>query len=330
MQANRGQSQNGSSVSSLCEQCGKRPRFKKYAYCGRTCARLAASTGSTQATSPGSICQTPGCTSPVFVGANGVSSKYCRGTHRRWGEHGCIFCRAAPRNGTLVMCQPCNDKALHKAPVIIEVPRDHQNYTSVEAQFQQSWRHKTTCPEVRAVYKIINTTASSDKYEKYLDSVETRGNFVSAGKPPGNENRRWHGTRRKCNIGDTGITTVCTDSKCALCRIIKTSFDVKFFKEATGWGRFGAGIYTSSTSSKSNDYSSNDRNSKWKALLLNKVAVGKGMKLTQNDTTLTKPPTGYDSVLAEVVPGGALNYDELVVYNNDAVLPSYLVMYDSP
>jgi len=25
-----------------------------------------------------------------------------------------------------------------------------------------------------------------------------------------------------------------------------------------------------------------------------------------------------------------LNYDELIVYNNDAIRPSYLVMYDKP
>jgi len=112
MQANRGQSQNGSSVSSLCEQCGQRPRFKEHAYCGRTCARLAASTGSTQATSPGSICQTPGCTSPVFVGANGVAGKYCRA--RTDGGENTVASLAALLRGTvrsscvsLVMTRPC-------------------------------------------------------------------------------------------------------------------------------------------------------------------------------------------------------------------------------
>jgi len=35
-----------------------------------------------------------------------------------------------------------------------------------------------------------------------------------------------------------------------------------------------------------------------------------------------------DQVLGEV--GGRLNHDELVVYDNDAVRPSYLVMYDTP
>jgi len=311
-------------------------------YCGRGCANLAASSGSTsstvrprstystisRATSSGPTCRTPGCVSPVFVGANGIPGKYCRGTHRRWGETGCISCRIAPRNGTDVLCLPCYGKALRKAPVLIEVPDDHDNYRNVAMQFQQSWRHETACPEVRAVYKVINTAASLKKYEKYLDGVEAKGNFAAAGGSPGNENRRWHGTRRKCKIGDKGFTAFCTDANCALCCIIKTSFDLKFFRGATGWGRFGAGIYTSSTSSKSNDYSRNESNSKWKALLLNKVVVGKGKKLTQDDTTLTKPPAGHDSVLAEVVPGGALNYDELVVYDNDAARPSYLVMYE--
>jgi len=162
----------------------------------------------------------------------------------------------------------------------------------------------------------------SSRFTKSLhpsDGIEAVRDFASVNKPRGNENRRWHGTRRKCNIGDKGITTFCTDTKCSLCCIIKTSFDLKFFKGATGWGRFGAGIYTSSTSSKfvfvppnelplnacltlrfftfrSNDYSYNESVSNWKALLLNKVVVGKGMKLVLDDPTLTEPPPGYDSV----------------------------------
>jgi len=63
-------------------------------------------------------------------------------------------------------------------------------------------------------------------------------------------------------------------------------------------------------------------------MLLNRVVVGRGYKMTVDDTALTEPPTGYDSVLAEA--GARLNYDELVVYNNDAIRPSYLVMYDTP
>jgi len=103
----------------------------------------------------------------------------------RWGERGCISCRAAPRNGALVMCRPCHDRALGVTPAIIEVPEDHEIYKSgmptvplslsmrtdrstVKTQFEQTWRHSTKCPEVRAVYKIVNTTASLDKYKQYL------------------------------------------------------------------------------------------------------------------------------------------------------------------
>jgi len=249
--------------------------------------------------------------------------------HKKWGEYGCISCRAASRSNESVLCRPCYDDELSRAPTIIQVPGDHKNYKSVELQFKQTWRNNPSCPEVKAVYKVIVPEASLKQYDQYLDGVEASGQFVAKGKPRGNENRRWHGTTRKCKLGDTGNNTFCSDAGCSLCCIIKTSFDLKFFKAATGWGRFGHGIYTSSTSSKSNDYSKNAGiNSDWKALLLNKVVVGNGKKLTQNDTSLTGPPQGHDSILAEV--GGALNYDELVVYNNDAVRPSYLVMYKSP
>jgi len=84
----------------------------------------------------------------------------------------------------------------------------------------------------------------------FRDFVEARGNFTAVNRPPGNENRRWHGTRRKCTLGDKGCTTFCSDAQCSLCSIVKTSYDLAHFGKKTSWGRFGAGIYTSSTSSK--------------------------------------------------------------------------------
>ena len=47
---------------------------------------------------------------------------------------------------------------------------------------------------------------------------------------------------------------------------------------------------------RADTYSKNDCTSNWKAVLLNKVVVGKGYKMTVGKTTLTKPPSGYDSV----------------------------------
>ena len=139
---------------------------------------------------------------------------------------------------------------------------------SVASQFRKSWRHETECPKVRAIYKIVSTMENLAKYERYLsvflistqsspwltrgysDQVEAQGKFASQGKSPGNENRRWHGTTRKCNFGDQGVEVFCSDPSCSLCCVIKSSFDLRFFAQNTNWGRFGVGIYTSSASSK--------------------------------------------------------------------------------
>lgn len=112
----------------------------------------------------------------------------------------------------------------------------------------------------------MSTTESIEKYQQYLsvlliiatslmlthahdrsNKVEARGNFVSRKKTRGNENRRWHGTMRTCNIGDEGVTKFCLNRSCSLCSIMKTSFDRSF---SVGHGMFGTGIYTSATSSK--------------------------------------------------------------------------------
>jgi len=98
--------------------------------------------------------------------------------------------------------------------------------------------------------------------------------------------------------------------------------------KAHKWCRFGRGIYVSSTSSKSNDYVRNEdaaANSALRAILLNKVLVGKGFKVKTNQVSLSEPPKGYDSVLGEV--GSDLNFDETIVYRSDAIIPSYLIMY---
>ena len=160
------------------------------------------------------------------------------------------------------------------------------------------------------------------------NAVEARGCFTTLGLNPGNQRRRWHGTNRKCNIGDDGRTSFCSSSRCSLCRIIKTSFDVSLAKQKTGWGRFGSGIYTSSVSSKSatrssvvaiwalirgvsraNDYSENLVDSPWKAILLNLVVVGEAKVYKTDRPTLTEPPEGYDSVRSMSPPHFRLSCD---------------------
>lgn len=290
----------------LCDHCHKQPKYNDgtttHSYCSKTCAHKAKAAG-TSATQP-------------IQPANPANN-------------GCLLCGKAVKGKGHFCSRACTSAAEQSAPGLIEVPQGHDTFKSVADQFKTSWRHQTPCPTVRKVHKVISSPASIAKYEAYRAAVEGRGNFVAAGRSAGNENRRWHGTTRECNLGDNGNCTLCSSQTCSLCCILRTSYNLNLFGKKTGWGRFGHGIYTSSTSSKSNDYSTNNNPSSLKAILLNKVVVGKGYKMTQDNSSLTAPPTGYDSVLAEVANGGSLNHDELVCYTNDAIRPSYMVMYDA-
>lgn len=88
-----------------------------------------------------------------------------------------------------------------------------------------------------------------------------------------------------------------------------------------GWGRYGSGIYTTSTSSKADSYSRGST----KAIFMAEVICGETAKLLVEDSSLTGPPDGMDSVVAEV--GSGNSDDELIVYHDDACILRYLVHY---
>ena len=145
--------------------------------------------------------------------------------------------------------------------------------------------------------------------DKYRDELEKKHNFIAQGKSAGNENRRWHGTMRDCNIGNPGEKRAkfCRSSNCSICSIFQSSFDLIKFGQHTNFGKFGEAIYTSATSSKASDYIT-ERSGPYHSFILAKVALGRCKTLTVQDTTLRAAPPGYDSVIGE--PGKDLNYDE--------------------
>ncbi|KAG8859171.1 hypothetical protein FRB91_008757 [Serendipita sp. 411] len=243
----------------------------------------------------------------------------------------CKSCGQEPYNTRLesLFCSgDCFRDAVDNAPGLIEYPEDHPIYKRVSALFTTSWLHPSVSPKkVKAIYMIVLTSDLHSSYMDYLNEVEYREDFESQGLPKGNESERWHGTTRECLIGDHSNTQFCQSLDCSLCGILQDSYSLDFYQGKTGWGRFGRGIYTTGTSSKADTYSVNNNSSKWKAVILNKVAIGNGASVTLNLPKLTAPPPGYDSVLGEPMKTGHLNYDECVVYNNDALRPEYLIMY---
>lgn len=108
------------------------------------------------------------------------------------------------------------------------------------------------------MFTPLHVRSGSSRCFYLSDSVESARNL--AGQKPnancsqvmtaGNEQRRWHGTSRICNLGDNGETKCCLDSKCSLCSIVRISFDLGRWASNTKWGRFGKGIYVSATASK--------------------------------------------------------------------------------
>jgi hypothetical protein len=129
-----------------------------------------------------------------------------------------------------------------------------------------------------------------------------------------------------------GIETdaLCSDVTCAVCGIITEGYKLVYAKTNIVDLKFGDGIYFSATSSKSDIFNKESlrycNDAKYKVMFLNKVIAGRTFELTQENRTLTGPPVNYDSVVGE--PGTSLYYDELIVYNESACIPQYLVVYE--
>lgn len=117
--------------------------------------------------------------------------------------------------------------------------------------------------------------------------------------------------------------------------IVKAGFLKKFWKSSAGdWQRFGPGFYFGPQSSKAHEYPLLEMQQletgkeHTRKMLLCKVAVGKFFPTAKDmDTLAGAAPDGHDSVYAEAKKHSTLNYDEYVVYQEEAVLPWLVVEY---
>ncbi|RUS19572.1 hypothetical protein BC937DRAFT_87263 [Endogone sp. FLAS-F59071] len=217
-----------------------------------------------------------------------------------------------------------------------------EKYQSVVNQFQTKWLHPNKgVPSIVRIFQIFPEASIVQRYEEYQAKIEQahgpfQGVQMKNGRQMelGNEQRRFHGTSAKCAIGlAPNNTNFCPEQNCSICGIIRTSFKKSFARTRggtrTSWERFGDGIYFSSTSSKSDDYGGGGliyNGAVYKTMFLCKVVVGRVTKPPSDLSTLTEPPQGFSSVVGE--PGvGNINYDEVVVYDDAACFPAYLIIY---
>ncbi|KAJ7592667.1 hypothetical protein C8J56DRAFT_1127056 [Mycena floridula] len=210
----------------------------------------------------------------------------------------------------------------NKTSVLVALERSDSEFLHVEQLFLNGWIHPDkTKPHVQAIFKIIPQGHSLKVYSEYLDKVAS-----SNPKLPTIEQLLFHGTSRWCLIAEDPKRTVpCSLPDCLLCSIIRNSFDVAKCGLRHKFRRFGCGIYTSSCSSKADDYSANGIDSSCRVVLVNRVVVGRAYQRKYNAANLSEPPSGYHSVVGS--PGIDLNYPETVVYDNDAIRPAYALCY---
>ncbi|CAG8504751.1 5742_t:CDS:2 [Acaulospora morrowiae] len=315
--------------SSPCIQCKEFPRITGSEFCGwQKCRNLP-------------MCLQ--CKTNRVYPRSLWCSRTCRDQTPNWQnlitERSNQLCLSCNRDYALSSQDFCGSQCER----VIRERANGQKYRDIMNQFRIAWKHPhKSIPEVDSVWKIYCTEDINARYNIYRAEVEQEQQL--AGKPfpkgdgrrlmsAGNEQRRFHGTKMSCFIG-LSIGEVCADKSCSVCCIIKEGYKLRYVGTGTisaAFQRFGRGIYFSGTSSKSDDYNEgslkNHYGTNYKVMILNKVVVGKGYPLTRDNMTLTSPPPGYNSVLGEPSDTGNLNYDEVVVYREEASIPQYLIVY---
>jgi len=262
---------------------------------------------------PAKICKLPNCNTPAYEGYD--------------------YCGKAHAKEAYLNSSPCkNPSGIN----IIPIPSSDPKFKDIENQFSSKWLHSANKPQIEVLMSINYPQKHSTlcKYEAYCDQIIKQGGYIVYGHgAKGNVQRRFHGTNITCNLGIAGNSLHCTSSNCSICGIVTKGFLLSKLgtgssQHVPGFSRFGSGIYFSATSSKSHDYSHKSETALGKSkrcMLLCNVVVGRGYKLQKSDKTIYAPPNGYHSVLGET--GVDLNYDEVVIYNEDAAIPTHFIIY---
>lgn len=214
----------------------------------------------------------------------------------------------------------------------------HPRHGSVKAQFLDSWEKplRVSDPQGRGAPRV-------ERIFWIQVSPQLRAAFDIAKATVGNVCRHFHGTSQapSCFFGTDPSKPPCKSRQCNVCSISTHSFDRERCGTATRaltFLRYGRGLYFSPISSKSHDYNEGSRrvrpapqgkSREWRCMFLCTVAVGKPFR-TQEGTLPAEscPPVGFDSVMGE--RGNALNYEEVVVYDQTRAIPSYLIVYSTP
>ena len=301
---------------------------------------------------PDNRCALPGCSAPRYVDRDtGFVHDFCGRSHAQQAQSkGMIGYGSLGEEDSSGMVDRVWRGRDGEAPYVISMLTNrHPKYQGIKGQFLASWLHDGAKPTVMRIYQVRNPRQVFNTYSNYMKSLAAMSADGSDVRTAVNETRRWHGTSMSasCSFGIDINQRPCTDPACAVCTICATSFDLSHSGRAALGGsarrtlRYGRGLYFSRVSSKSNDYNeSTERRAsqgRTRIMFLCKVALGREWRvadadLRESDIADNIVARGYGGRAHSVTgltvsDGGKLNYEENVVYGNDAAIPSYLIVY---
>ena len=195
-----------------------------------------------------------------------------------------------------------------------------REFERLKRSFAATWCHeKGPLPTIYFILEILNP-ALEQRFKAYISRLPPLYRCIE---------EFYHGTAFKCRMprGD-----VCSNAECGACGIAKKGFDPERIS-SQAWQRFGKGFYFAVNSSKAYDYPLSlyhhprAQQLRHRCLLVCEVAPGRKHFVYQDDRSLKGLPLGCHSVYGKAnrSPSG-LNYDEIVVYQTEAIRPRYILV----
>ena len=207
---------------------------------------------------------------------------------------------------------------------VVELDSQSKKYRDLCKKFQKDWaKEKGQCPSVIAIVRIVNPVIA-ERFESYRSNLPVLFQRTE---------KHYHGTTLCCDLAK--YAELCDDPNCGACGIARRGFDPQKINRKA-WQRFGNGFYFAPNSSKSYDYAVGnrfgatvrDRNTHYNAVLVCKIAPGRKYDIRYHTPHLDTPPSGYKSFHGKrkgILRKGELNYDELVIFDYEAICPCYII-----
>ena len=229
------------------------------------------------------------------------------------------------------------------APCELEVPKDSVKYRMMKEFFMKSLKSHRPGPgephcqvpklDISRIVRIMNHS-HQETYLQYLRKLQNTSlpdfkevtvnlNPALVGADSG-AIRVFSVNGRNCNefLLFHGLPSDLID------RVKALGFDPRF--AGTHMGKlFGNGIYLALNASKSDIYTTPNRNGE-RCILVVRAALGEPFFATWQMQQAKMPPDGMASVVAKTItdnPKGCVEYPEVVVYRSDATLIEYVIWY---